>query len=241
MTVLGSIKRLANAQLARHGHVVAHEGTVPSFGRFVSLLRRANLMPRTVIDIGVAHGTPWLYEAFPDAKFHLVDPTRESLPHMRTWAKKLDAQIHNLALGAENCSMRIATRSTILHATLLRDITEPTLENVYDVPVRRFDTLFPSIAQPALCKIDVEGAEASALQGMGESIHNIDAIIVETSMVSLYEHGPEFADIVSYMSNNQFSFFDICGVTRRPFDDALHQIDAVFVPDQSPLRIRRWD
>jgi FkbM family methyltransferase len=241
MTLLGSIKRSVNALLARHGHIVATESTVPSFDRFVSLLRRANLMPRTVIDIGVAYGTPWLYKAFPDARYHLVDPTRESLPYMQSWAKKLDAEIHNIALGTESCSMQIATRSTIIHATLLRDITMPPVEYEYDVPVQRFDKLFLSLERPALCKIDVEGAESLVLQGMGERIHELDAIIVELSTITLYERGPEFADIMGYMANHRFSFFEICGVTRRPFDGALHQIDAVFVPKQSPLRPRRWD
>jgi hypothetical protein len=38
---------------------------------------------KTIFHIGVADGTPWLYETFPDAKSHLIDPTRESLPHMQ--------------------------------------------------------------------------------------------------------------------------------------------------------------
>lgn len=69
-----------NARLAKHGHVIAHEPVVPSFDRLVALLSRADLIPRTVFDIGVAYGTHWLYGAFPTAKFHLINPTRESLP-----------------------------------------------------------------------------------------------------------------------------------------------------------------
>jgi len=241
MTVLSLIKRLANRQLARHGQLVARADSVPSFDRLFALLRRADLVPRTVIDIGVAYGTPWLYEAFPAARYHLVDPSRESLPHMHTWAAKLDAEIHNIALGAENASMQIATRHTIIHATLLRDLTEPTIEKKYEVPVRRFDEHFGSFERPVLCKIDVEGAESLVIQGMGARIHDLDAIIVETSMISLYEQGPEFADIVGLMAARQFALFEIGEITRRPFDRALHQIDAVFVPAMSRLRPRRWD
>jgi FkbM family methyltransferase len=73
---------LVNRLLEPLDHTVAHSSTVPSFDRFVQLLDRAGLTPQTVIDIGVAYGTPWLYAAFPAAKYHLVDPTRESLPHM---------------------------------------------------------------------------------------------------------------------------------------------------------------
>lgn len=83
MTVLGSIKRLVNRMLERRGHVVAQADLVPSFDRLVRLLDRYGLRPRTVIDVGVAEGTPWLYEAWPDAALVLIDPSRESLPHRK--------------------------------------------------------------------------------------------------------------------------------------------------------------
>ena len=75
------------------------------------------------------------------------------------------------------------------------------------------------------------------LRGMGEEIRSLDAIVLETSMNSLYQGGPEFKDVVSFMAEKDFSFFDIGGICRRPFDGALHQIDAIFVPDDSPLRV----
>ena len=34
-------------------------------------------MPQTVVDVGVGHGTSFLYEAFPDANFMLVEPLVE--------------------------------------------------------------------------------------------------------------------------------------------------------------------
>jgi FkbM family methyltransferase len=240
-SVLNALKRAVNVGLSRFGHNVVREGAVPSFDRLVSRLRQASLVPRTVIDIGVAYGTPWLYRAFPDAKFHLVDPTRESLPHMRTWADKIDAEVHNVALGTESTSMRIATRSTIIHSSLLREVNEPAIEEEYHVPVRRFDEFMPGLERPVFCKIDVEGAEMMVLRGMGERLHELDVVVIETSMISLYDEGPEFRDIVEYMSRHNFSLFDICAMLRRPFDDVLHQIDAAFVPDQSPLRLRRWN
>jgi hypothetical protein len=103
-------------------------------------------------DIGIAYGTPWLYAAFANAKFPLVDPTRESLPHMQAWAKKLNADVHNVALVAESTPMQIATRSTIIHSSLLHRVTNPAIEERYEVSVRRFDALCPTIPRPALCK-----------------------------------------------------------------------------------------
>jgi hypothetical protein len=159
---------------------------------------------------------------------------------MRRWAEIINAEIHNLALAAEDSVMTIATRETIIHATLLKDFTNPIMTDRYEVQVSRFDRLPIEIERPALCKIDVEGAELSVLQGMDSRIDEIDALVIEMSLISLYENGPELSEIMSLLKEKGFCLYDICSITRRPFDGALHQIDAVFVPDHSPLRVRRW-
>src|SRR5262249_48379208 len=74
-------------------------GEMPSWERTFALLRRHGLAPTTVFDIGVAYGTYELYRAFPRAHYHLVDPTPESLLHMRQLARRLDCDIHPVALG----------------------------------------------------------------------------------------------------------------------------------------------
>lgn len=240
MTTLGRAKRIVNRLLEPAGHVIAHASAVPSFDRFAALLAKADLMPRTVIDVGVAYGTPWLYAAFPNAKFHLIDPTREALPFMNEWAAKLDADVHNVALGSETGTLRIRVRGTIEHATLLADVTSPEIVDDYEVKVERFDSLLNFMKRPVLCKIDVEGAEMMVLQGIGRKWDQIDAIILETSMNSLYSNGPEFGEVVSFFDSHSFAFYDFIGVKRRPYDEALHQLDAVFVPTISSLRIKKW-
>jgi FkbM family methyltransferase len=242
MRLLHVLHSVTNTQLARLNLTVCRRDSVPSIERFFSYLRGSKLAPKTIIDIGVADGTEWLYEAFPQAKFHLVDPTRESMPHMQAWSQKLNAEVHNVALGAEDGVAEIAKSNNIGHASLLRllpNIDYP-MEQRYRVPVRRFDSLFPSMQGPALCKIDVEGAELSVLKGMGEQIRSLDVILVETSVTSLFQDGPELRDVIAYMAKHQFSLFDIGSLMRRPYDNTLHLIDAIFVPDNSSLRVRRW-
>lgn len=238
--VVERTRQVLNKGLAVGRQALAHVDSVPSFERFGRTLTQAGLTPRTVIDIGVAYGTPWLYAAYPKAKFHLVDPTREALPHMRHWATRLDAEVHNLALGDAPGTMTIATRETIEHASLLDAADDSVICDRYTVEVARFDTLFPTLERPVLCKIDVEGAELLVLQGMADKLAEMDVIIVETSMNSHYENGVAFADIVAFFRTAGFSFADFVGLCRRPYDGALHQIDAAFIPDDSPLRVKRW-
>lgn len=135
----------------------------------------------------------------------MVDPSRELLPYMRAWAEKLNADVHNFALGESEGELEIAQRDTIVHATLLRDLTSPDIVQRYKVPIRRYDEVFRNIERPALCKIDVEGAEMVVLRGMGEEVRSFDAIVLETSMNSLYQCGPEFKDVVFFMAEKNFS------------------------------------
>lgn len=159
---------------------------------------------------------------------------------MNDWAKKLCATVHNVALGEEKSRIKIRTRDTIISSTLLTDLTKPTLSDSYDVEMIRFDDLNIAIEAPCICKIDVEGAEHMVLKGMGERLEEIDLFIVETSLNSLYEGGWDFSDINAFFVENYFCLFDITEIKRRPFDGALHQIDAVFVKKSSPMRVKRW-
>ena len=240
-SVLASAKHLINQGLQPLGHVIAQEPCVPSWQRFFATLRANGLTPRTVFDIGVAQGTPWLYDAFPDAFYYLVDPTRESLPHMQRWAQKLRAEVLNVALGASAGEALIDVRDEIGGSTFFRELGACVSIASYEVPVRRFDALIGDFARPALCKIDVQGAELMVLEGMSGRIRDIDAMVIETSALATIENGPEVFAVIQKLKDYGFVLYDVLSLLRRPLDQALAQLDVAFVPEASPLRQdRRW-
>src|SRR5262245_58291240 len=160
-------------------------GAVPAWAFVLRNLRARGFRPRTVFDIGVAHGTPELYAVFPDAHYYLVDPTRESLPHMEEIARQLDARILNIALGDADGELEIGVRTNdIGGSTFYEEIGPLGPTRRYLVPVRRFDGVIDSFERPALCKIDVQGSEMRVLRGMGERIHDVDAILIEASVIA---------------------------------------------------------
>lgn len=219
-----------------------HAGSIAMWVSGTHTLKGMGFEPRTVFDLGVAAGTPDLYDAFPKARFVLVDPTRQSLPHMERIARSLDAVICNFALGDSECEMTIEDRPDDINgASFFKDVGPLAEVERYNVRVRRFDKTFGDFSRPAMCKIDVQGAELMVLRGMGERIGDIDVFIVETSVLSTMEGSPEAYEVIAYMRERGFVIFDVLGFTRRPLDNALGTVDLVFVKENSPLRAdRRW-
>src|SRR4051794_7499105 len=152
-----------------------------SWSRSLRTLHGQGFAPATVFDVGVGFGTFGLYHAFPRAFFHLIEPTRESLPHMERIARSLPCQIHSLALGDRDGEATLEVRADIQGSTLLEEVGERDYLRFETVPLQRFDTLFPRIERPALAKIDVQGAEMLVLRGMTGRLAELDAVIVETS------------------------------------------------------------
>jgi FkbM family methyltransferase len=215
---------------------------LPSWPRTMAVLKHHGFSPQTVFDIGVGYGTFPLYRAFPDAFYHLVDPAHESLAYMRRLSRRLRCQIHAVALADRNGEAALEVRADIQESTLLEELGPRRVRRVDRVPLRRFDALFSEpIARPALCKIDVQGAELMVLAGMTGRLADIDALVIETSTIATVKNGAEIESVMRFLGEHGFALADIIGLRRRPLDNATAQLDLLFVPRQAaPRSDRRW-
>jgi FkbM family methyltransferase len=212
-----------------------------SWSRSLGTVKQLGFEPVTVFDIGVGFGTFDLYHLFPDALFHLVEPTPEAQPHLQRIARSFSCEIHPLALGERDGEATLEIRADIQGSTLLEEVGEREFLRFETVSIRRFDTLFPEFDRPALAKIDVQGAELMVLSGMTDGLAALDAVIVETSTIATVKGGAEVGDVVDFMREHGFVVADVIGLKRRPLDGATAQLDLLFVPEDSSLRAdRRW-
>lgn len=65
--------------------------------------------------------------------------------------------------------------------------------------------------------------------------------MMEVNLIAVYEGAPLVDETVAYMAARGFRVYDVCTFFRRPLDNALWQMDMVFVRATSPLMAStRW-
>lgn len=208
-------------------------------GDAVMHLRDRGINPQTLVDVGVAWGTNELYNPFPDAALLLVEPNPQWKNYIERILQTRTGDAVFAAAGAEESEVTLYIwrgaegSSSIFHS----NIAENGVADPVNVSVKRLDDICHQMKckPPYLVKIDVQGAEAEVIKGMGGIINETEAIIVETSLFA-DETAPDFGQILSMMDDYNWKLYDIVGTHYRPRDAALAQFDAIFVPSVGKIR-----
>lgn len=209
-----------------------------SFRDFFEHIGRLGFVVETVIDVGIAKGTPGIYRAYPNAKYFLVEPVEEFAPALATIAKRLRAEVFLVAAGASDAEVTFNVHDDLSGSSLFSQAEGRELDGKPRlVKRRRLDGLLPpSLKHPILLKIDTQGAEIDVLKGMGERLREIDLIVVEASLFAFRKDAAEIGALVRFMEERDFVIYDVLEGHMRALDGALAQIDLAFVPRNSPLR-----
>lgn len=188
----------------------------------------------TVIDVGVAYGTGWLYSRFPDADLVLIDPVPN--PEL---ARTLGDRPHTFveaALGATsgtavvNVDLADSALSSLNHRSELTRTdnrlseTEVRLERLDDI----VDKTVPSDHRMGL-KIDTEGYEMEVLAGAAATLQRCDFVVCEVSVLPRFEDNYRVDDLVLLMREAGFGVRSVLSANR---DGAglIRFIDLAFFP-----------
>ena len=199
------------------------------FESFVKHLKVMKIEPPTVIDVGVAWGTPELYNNFSNSYFILI----EALDYFRNDLERIVADVrgeyHLFAVGDRPGELQISidlAPKSLAGANVLDGPKHG--KHTFDVVVKTIDEILANkdLAAGNLLKLDVQGADLRALRGATNTLKKCDVVIVEASLANSKNL---VRDIINFLFGQGFVLYDIFGALNRPFDNALGQVDLAFM------------
>jgi FkbM family methyltransferase len=205
-------------------------------------MARLGFAPPVIFDVGAANGD-WSRMAagvWPASRVVAFEPNPADGPALNRTARDLPRfQYRRCFLGAQRKTITFAplgAGTTALVGAPAGGTGERAEVLVLDELVRSGE-----LPPPDLLKLDVQGYELEVLRGATEALRACQAVMAE---VNLFRYAPEtpLADeVIRFMREHGFVLYDVAGVLRRPLDDALGQMDLVFVREDHPLRkSRAW-
>lgn len=194
----------------------------------------ADLQIDTLIDVGVADGTQWLYAQFPEARLVLVDP----LPVPTQLVDELRGRnvlVHTAAAGATKGSAILhvdlgrASRSSLYQRTTLTRSANPIERQ--DVPIDRLDEIAgsPEYGRIGL-KIDTEGHELDVLIGSEGLLDRCEFILCEVSIGHRFNGSYSSKELFVWLAERGFSAAELMRSVRSRNDEPLFA-DILFRPD----------
>ncbi|MEO0973620.1 MAG: FkbM family methyltransferase [Pseudomonadota bacterium] len=217
------------------------------FEMFLRQCRARGLRVDNVIDVGVGHGTPWLYEAFPEEQLFLFEPLSEFEGVAEALVRSRGAKYMPVALGEEAGTATISvaqatpTSSTLLQATaelseaLSREGRSAGFTS-REIPVETLDGYAERIVGSNVLKIDAEGFELGILKGGRRVLAECHLLILEISLIPRYEGEATLKDLLAFLEEEGFALYEIIELSRRRADAPTTFMDVAFVPAQSALR-----
>lgn len=217
---------------------------VPNMFFSFKQMKKLGYKPDLILDIGAYHGS-WSLEMskiFPDSTFTMIEGQLELEEKIACSCKKINNATYKMTLlGAESKKVtfnKYETASSVLTEdnqtnALAEERTLQTLDEV-------LESNFP--ATDILLKIDTQGYELEVLKGASKTLLNTNVVLLEVSMLNIYNGAPLVDETILFMRNNGFFLYDICSIIRRPMDNALYQSDFVFVKENILNRnSTRWN
>jgi FkbM family methyltransferase len=212
-------------------------GAGPRRSTLSSALRRLKALgfsPQTVIDVGVATGTPALYDTFPEARHVLVEPLAEFKGDLDRIVAGLPRAEYVLAAASERAGdvkLNITGNAFLTSRHTLRDQPEGVGEQ-RTVPGVALDDIWRTrqLRGPCILKVDVEGDELAVLEGAHEVLQSCEYLILEVEIREIFIGRPTLDLVARRLAERGFVLDDLLELGYGPTGD-LHVLDAAFVPE----------
>jgi FkbM family methyltransferase len=188
------------------------------------VLQQAKLEVDEVVDVGVHKGTPFLYEAFPDCRFLLVDP--QAGAEQRLECRPKTYKYLNVALGRAEGEAILGEAGSVSSLMEWSAHIRERPKTRYPVKVTTLDAVIAAELESDRIgiKIDVEGFEREVVLGLDAALPRVRFVIAELSIRKRLEGAPLLAEFTALMSEKGFAFYNMMESQRaspRRYADVL--------------------
>jgi FkbM family methyltransferase len=217
--------------------ILADQFELPEIPVALSRLKVQGFRPKTICDVGAYRGdfAKLCIDIWPDTKVICFEPLKKE-ELLNFGAVSQNVTVYDSLLGAtQKSNVRLFTAETASSVLGEHHCVHPSTfheQTTLDIAVKEGCDFL---------KADVQGYELEVLRGAEQTLRHVGAILLELNLLDIHKGVPLMSDVVRWLDDRGFVAFDVCGLTRRPLDRALWQIDVIFVPVESTLRIdKRW-
>lgn len=201
----------------------------------LSRLREAGFSPDFVIDVGSSTGiwSDLCHKVFPLARYTLIDPLMSRYRIKSTWYYDQHPEFDcvEAAVSNEEGTMDFHVSEDMYGSSLMKDVDDGRVYDLVTVPVVTLDGLASSrnYGGSGLLKLDVQFAEHLALEGAVKLLKNVSVIMVELTFQRLSKDSKTFLEMLNWLDELGFRYFDEAGGWRSPINGIPIQQDVVFV------------
>ena len=207
----------------------------------LALLKARGVDLHTIIDGGAAWGnwTREVQQVYPKATYLCIEPRLECKNALE--ALQGHVIVETALIG--DCEREVEFHVHDLQSSIYRNTRN---EHYGALALQRMTTLDAIVADhnlyPNYLKLDLQGGELEAIKGAQCLIEENHPIIqLELNLMRFYTGIPIAHEVIGYMASIGYVIFDFTDPLRRTLDQALGNIDAIFIPEDSELRANpRW-
>lgn len=203
-----------------------------------------------VIDVGANVGdfTECVLAHQPWAIIHAFEPVPQAFEVLRgKFQDYTGIYCQNAALGSRqeqkqiNVSRFVEASSFLENGRLLKNRVygiDFTIEESLPVAVETVTSYsrLHSLSRIKLLKLDVQGYELEVLKGAETVLDTIEFIYAEAQFQELYQHGPLFQDLFSFLNQRQFELVRMTSF-RADNEGRLMECDMIFRNRRTPHHV----
>lgn len=182
--------------------------------------------PEVILDCGANIGfvTHQLKNCFPNATIHAFEPNPTVYAKLSDHYKDSDKiKCHNMGIADKNGELIFNVNANSGTSSFLNPTSYHTSNmaskriNPIKVPVCAISDLMQkeNIRHIDILKLDIEGYEIKALQGINNLLEEVSLVFTEVNLIPTYEGQPLIEDIIIYLRERGFHVYNFYGINEN--------------------------